>query len=152
MKIKPFCVMAFMVFMHTCVMAQKATDTFGIDFKDEGVRNFCLRNKHVDVDKDGVITAEEAAAVSKLSLMSFRSFIRNIKSYEDLQYFPNLEYFHAGFSYAETVDVSCCPKLKELDLSDCRMLKKIVLAEGCKPKIKYPVAYKGEQAKTVYKK
>ena len=124
----------------------------GIDFKDEGVRDFCLRNKHVDVDKDGNISLDEAAAVTKLSLMNFRSFIRNIKSYEDLLYFPNLEYFHAGFSYAETVDVSCCPKLKELDLSDCRMLKRIVLAKGCKPEIKYPVAYKGEQAKIEYKK
>ena len=73
------------------------------------------------------------------------------KNYDDLKYFPNLEYFHAGTSYAETVDLSACKKLKELDLSDCRMLKKIILAKGCKPTIKYPVAYKGEQAKVEYK-
>ena len=66
-------------------------------------------------------------------------------------YFPNLEYFHAGNSYAETVDLSACKKLKEVDLSDCRMLKKIILAKGCKPTIKYPVAYKGEKAKVEYK-
>jgi hypothetical protein len=84
--------------------------------------------------------------------MNFKSFIRNIKSYEDLKFFPNLEYLHAGMTYVDTLDVSCCPKLKELDLRDCRMLKTIVLAKGCKPEIKYPVAYKGEQAKVVYKK
>lgn len=120
-------------------------------FKDDAIKDFCLRNK-VDADKDGVISKEEAAAVTRLSLMNFKSFMRNIKSYEDLQNFPNLEYFHAGMTYLETVDVSCCPKLTELDLSDCRMLKTIVLAKGCKPEIKYPVAYKGEKAKIVHKR
>ncbi len=119
-------------------------------FKDDAIKDFCLRNK-VDADKDGVISKEEAAAVTRLSLMNFKSFMRNIKSYEDLQKFPNLEYFHAGLTYSETVDVSCCPKLTELDLSDCRMLKTIVLAKGCKPEIKYPVAYKGVKAKVEYK-
>lgn len=119
-------------------------------FKDDAIKDFCLRNK-VDADKDGVISKEEAAAVTRLSLMNFKSFMRNIKSYEDLQNFPNLEYFHAGMTYAETVDVSCCPKLTELDLSDCRMLKTVVLAKGCKPEIKYPVAYKGVKAKVEYK-
>lgn len=119
-------------------------------FKDEAIKDFCLRNK-VDTDKDGIISKEEAAAVTRLSLMNFKSFMRNIKSYEDLQKFPNLEYFHAGLTYSETVDVSCCPKLTELDLSDCRMLKTIVLAKGCKPEIKYPVAYKGVKAKVEYK-
>lgn len=120
-------------------------------FKDDGIKDFCLRNK-VDADKDGVISKEEAAAVTRLSLMNFKSFMRNIKSYEDLQNFPNLEYFHAGMTYLETIDLSCLPKLKELDLSDCRMLKTIVLAKGCKPEIKYPVAYKGEKAKIVHKR
>lgn len=119
-------------------------------FKDDAIKDFCLRNK-VDTDKDGIISKEEAAAVTRLSLMNFKSFMRNIKSYEDLQKFPNLEYFHAGLTYSETVDVSCCPKLTELDLSDCRMLKTIVLAKGCKPEIKYPVAYKGVKAKVEYK-
>ena len=120
-------------------------------FKDDGIKDFCLRNK-VDVDKDGVISKEEAAAVTRLSLMNFKSFMRNIKSYDDLQYFPNLEYFHAGLNYLETIDLSCCPKLTEIDLSGSRMLKTIVLAKGCKPEIKYPVAYKGEKAKIVHKR
>jgi len=123
----------------------------GITFVDEGVKDFCLRNKRIDTDRDGIVTKTEAEATTNLSLMNFRSFVRNIKSYDDLKNFPNLEYFHAGMTYSETVDVSCCPKLKELDLSDCRMLKTIVLAKGCRPEIKYPVAYKGEQAKVVYK-
>lgn len=121
-----------------------------IAFADQSIKDFCLRNK-VDTNKDGSISKEEAAARTRLSLMNFKSFMRTIKSYEDLQYFPNLEYFHAGMTYAETIDLSACKKLKELDLSDCRMLKKIILAKGCKPEIKYPVAYKGEQAKVEYK-
>lgn len=124
-----------------------------ITFTDSGIRDFCIDwLKSIDTDKDKQITVEEAAATTKLSLMCFKSFIRNIKSYDDLKYFPNLEYFHAGLTYAETVDVSPCKNLKELDLSDCRMLKTIVLAKGCKPEIKYPVAYKGVQAKIEYKK
>ncbi len=121
-----------------------------VPFADEGVKAFCLRSK-IDKDEDGEISFDEAEAVKNLSLMSFKSFIKFIKSYEDLKYFPNLENFDAGTTYQETVDVSCLPKLKELNLGDCRMLKTIVLAKGCKPEIKYPVAYKGEQAKIVYK-
>ena len=82
--------------------------------------------------EDDIITEDEAKAATRLSLMNFKSFMRNIKSYADLKYFPNLEYFHAGYTYAETIDLSCCPKLKEVDLSDCRMLKEIILAKGCK--------------------
>ena len=128
----------------------KKGDVGNIAFKDEGIKEFSVRNK-LDTNKDGEISVEEAQAVTVLSLMNFKSFMRNIKSYEDLKYFPNLERFHDGMTYQETVDVSCCPKLKELDLSDCRMLKTIVLAKGCKPEIKYPVSYKGEKAKIVYK-
>lgn len=124
----------------------------GIAFEDEGFKEFCLRDKRLNVDKDDIITEDEAKSATRLSLMNFKSFMRNIKSYADLKYFPNLEYFHAGYTYAETIDLSCCPKLKEVDLSDCRMLKEIILAKGCKPDIKYPVAYKGEKAKVVYKK
>jgi hypothetical protein len=122
-----------------------------VPFADEGIKEFCLRNRKIDADQNGEISIDEAKAVTKLSLMNFKSFIRNIKSYEDLKYFPNLEYFHAGYTYADTLDLSCLKKLKELDVSDCRMLKTIILAKGCKPTIKYPVAYKGEQAKVVYK-
>ena len=132
--------------------AQLTEPTDIIVFKDNGVRDFCIEwLKDVDADKDGQVSVEEAKAVKNLSLMCFKSFIRFIKNYDDLKYFPNLEYFHAGTSYAETVDLSACKKLKEVDLSDCRMLKKIILAKGCKPTIKYPVAYKGEQAKVEYK-
>ena len=121
-----------------------------IAFSDSSIKDFCLRNK-VDANHDGEISVSEAELQTRLSLMNFRSFMRNIKSYEDLQNFPNLEYFHAGMTYLETIDLSCLPKLKELDLSDCRMLKTVVLAKGCKPEIKYPVAYKGEKAKVEYK-
>lgn len=124
----------------------------GIAFKDKGIRDFCIDwLKTVDTDKDGQVTPEEAAAVKELCLLSFKKFIRIIKDYDDLQYFHNLEYFHAGTSYAETVDLSACKNLKELDVSNCRMLKTIILAKGCKPEIKYPVAYKGKQAKVIYK-
>ena len=129
---------------------KKKDGSQNIVFQDESIKAFCLRNK-VDTNKDGEISLDEAKATTKLSLMNFKSFMRTIKSYEDLQFFPNLEYFDAGMTYAETIDLSGCPKLKELDLSDCRMLKTIVLAKGCKPEMKYPVAYKGEKAKIVYK-
>ena len=138
-------------FVTICAV-QAQEQPSGIAFQDAGIKDFCLRDKHIDANKDGMIAQDEADAAIKLSLMNFKSFMRNIKSYDDLMYFPNLEYFHAGYTYAETIDLSYCPKLKELDLSDCRMLKVIILAKGCKPEIKYPVAYKGEQAKVIYKK
>lgn len=122
-----------------------------LTFVDQGIKDFCLRTKEINTNNDEEITVEEAKAATHLSLMVFKSFIRNIKSYEDLKYFPNLTYFHAGLTYLETLDVSCCPNLKELDATDCRMLKTIVLAKGCKPEIKFPVAYKGVKAKVTYK-
>ena len=133
-------------------LQQRGASNDFIVFKDDGIRDFCIDwYKTIDANKNGQVSVEEAKAVKELSLMCFKSFIRFIKTYDDLKYFPNLEYFHAGTSYAEKIDLSGCPKLKKLDLSDCRMLKTIVLAKGCKPEIKYPVAYKGEQAKIEYK-
>jgi hypothetical protein len=123
-----------------------------VEFADDGFKAFCLRDKKIDVNKDGIISTEEAAATKKLSLKNKRNFIRIINSHEDLKNFPNLEYFNAGFNYLETIDVSRCPKLKKLDVSDSRTLVTIVVAEGCKPEIKYPVPYKGERAKIVFAK
>ena len=122
-----------------------------IVFADEAFKAFCLFHK-LDVNGDKEMSIDEAKAQTRLSLMNFKSLMRTVKTYEDLQYFPNLEYFHAGMSYVDTLDVSCCPKLKELDASDCRKLQVIVLAKGCKPEIKYPVAWKGENPKLVYAK
>lgn len=60
----------------------------GIVFQDAGFRDFCLRDKRLNADKDNMITEEEAKAATRLSLMNFKSFMRNIKSYDDLKYFP----------------------------------------------------------------
>ena len=133
----------------TVKMMETADDP--IIFVDEGIKDFCLRNKHIDADKNGEVSWIEAHEAKELSLMNFKSFIRNIKSYEDLKYFPSLKYIHLGFTYVEDIDLSCCPNLKEIDASDCRMLRTIILDGACNPEIKFPVPYKGVPAKVVVK-
>ncbi|MBO7337117.1 MAG: hypothetical protein J6W49_01265 [Paludibacteraceae bacterium] len=122
-----------------------------IEFADEAFKAFCLRTKKADANKDGGISRDEAAALKKLSLMNFKSFVYTVKSFKDLKYFPNLETFHAGLNFEERIDLSSCPNLKDLDLSDSRMLREIVLAKGCEPVIKQ-YAYPSEPLKITYAK
>jgi hypothetical protein len=60
MKKVMLCVLALMGVMSNDVMAYDASD---IVFKDDGIRDFCLRNK-IDTNKDGNISLDEATAVT----------------------------------------------------------------------------------------
>lgn len=122
-----------------------------ITFKDLGIKSFCLR-QHIDTNNDREISLKEAEQVKSLSFMVFKSFIRFIRTYDDLCYFPNLEQLHAGTTNADTLDLRHNPKLTFIDCSNCRKAKVIILAEGCKPEIKEPEWWQEDRPVILYVK
>ena len=58
-----------------------------------------------------------------------------IDNYDFLQYFPNLTALGVGTTTVEVIDLSRQKKLEKLNISNASWLKKIILAEGCKPEI-----------------
>lgn len=124
--------------LGTTVQKKKVLPDSLITFQDDGIKRFCVRNRHIDTNRDGQISINEASQITTLSFMSFKSFICVINSYDDLKYFPKLAYLHAGSSRADTLDLSKNPDLKVLDVSDCRALTTIIVAKGCNPEIIMP--------------
>lgn len=138
--------------LGTTVQKKKVLPDSLITFQDDGIKRFCVRNRHIDTNRDGEISVREAMQVEGLSLMSFKSFICIISRYDDLKHFPNLEWLHAGSSKADTLDVSGNKALKVLDLSDCRSLTTVIIAKGCHPEIIMPRnLYDGKEPEVIVK-
>lgn len=124
-----------------------------VTFQDSGIKAFCVEwLKNVDTNHDGEVSKAEALRTTTLNLMPFKSFIRVIKNYDDLKWFPNLESFIAGSTYVETLDLRHNPKLTFLRVSECRALKVIILAEGCDPEIVHEGGWLQETPKVIYVK
>ena len=124
-----------------------------ITFQDRGIKDFCVEwLKNVDTNHDGEVSKAEALHVTTLSLMSYKSYIRIIRTYDDLKWFPNLESFSAGSSYVDTLDLRHNPKLKLLRVSECRALKTVMLAEGCQPEIIHEGGWLQEAPRVIYVK
>lgn len=73
-----------------------------------------------DADRDGKVSEQEAKAVISLSLMANRSDMFQISSYDDLRYFPNLEYLYTGYTDVDTIDLRNNPKIREVDYTGAR--------------------------------
>lgn len=118
-----------------------AADTFVVDFnnkeqillfKDPKVKRCAMA---WDKNKDGKLSVGEAEEVTKLVLMyPSRKDMFMISTYDDLRFFPNLEYLDAGKSFVEVIDLSHNPRLKEINLYGCQWpgLKEVRYAEGVK--------------------
>ena len=124
-----------------------------ITFQDRGIKDFCVEwLKNVDTNHDGEVSKAEALRTTTLNLMPFRSFIRVIRNYDDLKWFPNLESLSAGSSYVDTLDLRHNPKLTFLRVSECRALKVVILAEGCQPEIVHEGDWLQEAPRVIYAK
>ena len=124
-----------------------------ITFQDRGIKDFCVEwLKNVDANHDGEVSKAEAQRVTSLNLMSFKSFIRVIRIYDDLKWFPNLESLSVGTSYVDTLDLRNNPKLTFLRVSECRALKVVILAEGCQPEIIHEGGWLQEAPQVLYMK
>ena len=90
-----------------------------------------------DTDCDGIVTHAEAAATTELRL-SYGGRKNIIGSYDFLKYFPNLVRLDVGNMPLEVIDLSRNPKLEEVDLRLAMRCKRVMLAQGCFPRIVYP--------------
>lgn len=101
-------------------------------FKDASVKRCAL--EQWDENNDGKLTVGEAEKATRLWLMfPSRKDMFVINTYDDMRFFPNLEYLNAGKAWkVEIIDLSNNPKLKEVDLSFCLYSdsKKVKYAEG----------------------
>lgn len=110
-----------------------AADTFMVDFnnkeqilqfKDRNVK-WCALNMW-DANKDGELTVGEAEAATRLMLMyPNRKNMFMISTYDDLRFFPNLEYLDAGASRVTAIDLSHNPKLQEVNLYNLDWSKQV---------------------------
>ena len=103
---------------------------------DEEVLRCAL--KSADANQDGVLSAEEADALTVLNLTVYRIHVFTVKSYEDLKRFPHLKKVWLGDSALETVDLSYNQELEFVCIQSDE-LKTLILPVGCTPQIAYPV-------------
>lgn len=91
-----------------------------------------------DLDGNGRISKAEADSLKSLNLTLYRTDMFEVKTYEDLALFPNLEKLWLGESKLETVDLSKNWNLKYVNIQSDNV-KAIILAVGCTPKLAYPM-------------
>ena len=102
---------------------------------DEEVLRCAL--KSADANQDGVLSAEEADALTVLNLTVYRIHVFTVKSYEDLKRFPHLKKVWLGDSALETVDLSYNRELEFVCIQSDE-LKTLILPVGSSPQIAYP--------------
>lgn len=102
--------------------------------KIEGNNIFSQCFKDIDTNGDGIVDCCEAKKATFLSLeRGGRSNV--VDSYDFLKFFPNLTALGAGTTTVEVLDLSNLKKLEKLHVGNAAWLKKVILAEGCKPEI-----------------
>lgn len=106
-----------------------------LTFADTNIERRALLNG--DIDGDGHISKVEADSLKSLNLTQYRTDMFEVKTYDDLASFPNLEKLCLGESKVETVDLSNNWNLKFVDIQSDNV-KTVILAVGCTPKISYP--------------
>ena len=115
-----------------CCKAQKKGKTTVVKIEDHNIFSQCF--KDMDTNGDGIVDCCEAKKATFLSLeRGGRSNV--IDNYDFLKYFPNLTAFGVGTTPLEEIDLHNLKKLEKLHVGNAAWLKKVILAEGCKPEI-----------------
>ena len=103
-----------------------------VKIEDNNIFSQCF--KDIDTNGDGIVDCCEANKATFLSLeRGGRSYV--VDSYDFLKFFPNLTALGAGTTTVEVLDLSNLKKLEKLHVGNAAWLKKVILAEGCKPEI-----------------
>ncbi|MBO4465926.1 MAG: hypothetical protein J5748_04545 [Bacteroidales bacterium] len=118
-----------------------------LKFADPEVLRCAL--KAGDRNGDGVLSKVEADSLTVLNLTVYRSHIFEVKTYEDLQKFPNLKKVWLGESDIQDVDLSANYKLEFVAVQS-PLLKTLVLAVGCYPQLVTPNSEGSLTVKRVY--
>ena len=131
MKIRILLLTVALIAGGICAHAQTADK-----WADQEVLRCAL--KSADANQDGVLSSEEADALTTLNLTVYRIHVFTVKSYEDLKRFPHLKKVWLGDSALETVDLSYNQELEFVCIQSDE-LKTLILPVGCTPQIAYPV-------------
>lgn len=112
----------------TFVQAGKpALDIVGA-IKDKNLKALLLET--ADLDKDGVITLEEAGALKELKYKVMYGDKDPIGTLEGLEYFTGLEYIELYGNEFESADFSMMPQLRTLEFGNNALLSELNL-NGC---------------------
>ncbi len=115
-----------------CCKAEKKEKVTVVKIEDNNIFSQCF--KDIDTNGDGIVDCCEAKKATYLSLeRGGRSNI--IENYDFLKYFPNLTALGVGTTPVEEIDLRNQTKLEELHVGNASWLKKIILAEVCKPEV-----------------
>jgi len=115
-----------------CCKAEKKEKVTVVKIEDNNIFSQCF--KDIDTNSDGIVDCCEAMKATFLSLeRGGRSNV--ITNYDFLKFFPNLTALGIGTTPVEEIDLRKQTKLEKLNVSNASELKKIILAEGCKPEI-----------------
>jgi hypothetical protein len=115
-----------------CCKAEKKENVTVVKIEDNNIFSQCF--KDIDTNGDGIVDCCEAKKATYLSLeRGGRSNV--IDNYDFLKYFPNLTALGVGTTPVEEIDLRNQTKLEKLHVGNASWLKKIILAEGCKPEI-----------------
>ena len=118
-----------MILLGSAAFAQE------LKFSDPEVLRCALKSG--DINGDGVLSKAEADSLTVLNLTVYRIHIFEVKTYEDLQKFPNLRKVWLGESELEKVDLSANYLLEFVAVQSPR-LRELVLAVGCCPQLVTP--------------
>lgn len=115
-----------------CCKAEKKEKVTVVKIEENNIFSQCF--KDIDTNGDGIVDCCEAKKATFLSLeRGGRSNV--VDSYDFLKFFPNLTALGAGTTTVEVLDLSNLKKLEKLHVGNAAWLKKVILAEGCKPEI-----------------
>ena len=136
---------------HQCQHQCHAVADSIIVFKDEGLKFYCLHA--ADRNQDGEISYNEAAMCKVINCeYGGRHALRYINSYEDLKYFVNVEKLILGVSNVKELDLTHNTKLQMINMNALDELDFILLREGCKPEIVYPLSKQDQGVSIIYRK
>ena len=105
-----FAWLSIVILLSACGEAEKISPPIPMDKMDGRFNEYLLEN--FDLNKDGVISVEEAALVKEIIC-----FGRGIRSMDGIQYFPNLEKLDCSLNSIQELDVSGCHALDFLNCS-----------------------------------
>ena len=133
---KGWLVVLIFLIITACALFAFRAGAQTLTFADHNIERRALLNG--DNDGDGHISRVEADSLKSLNLTQYRTDMFEVKTYEDLALFPNLEKLWLGESKVETVDLSRNWNLKFVNIQSDNV-KTIILAVGCIPQLAYPM-------------
>lgn len=115
--------------------AQVKGDDVFLRISDDNMFSRCFIG--CDTNGDNIVTYDEAAAVTVLTLDP-GGRLNIIENYDFLKYFPNLTALHVGNTTVESIDLTHNPKLEYVSLENALWLRVVKVAGSNIPRLFCP--------------